>query len=294
MTMSPLFINTRPRHKADTSLVINTINLPLLAIRHFDELNGSEIQDLVDFVQGKFGTLIVVSVEAVACAVHFLKKQNIHHACNIPHHDTLNVIAVGQTTADALVDFGFSVLTPFDVGCQMSNEGMLAMPAINELHVGDDVLIWRGVDGRSLLSDTLIKRGVNVHAIAFYERFVPSELSDDFARLLGNIDKSLDNTFNGTQNNQPNQIGNHSPIFVLISSQMSLDAWRGVYDHWIYDHTTHTHGFLPQNMIYLTLGHRLSTLTAKYYPHSHVCAVKNLAEPTLNQAIQDVMAMYSS
>ena len=130
--MSPLFINTRPRHKADISLVINTINLPLLAIRHFDELNGSEIQDLVDFVQGKFGTLIVVSVEAVACAVHFLKKQNIHHACNIPHHDTLNVIAVGQTTADALVDFGFSVLTPFDVGCQMSMKACLpCLPSMN-------------------------------------------------------------------------------------------------------------------------------------------------------------------
>lgn len=292
--MTPLFINTRPKHKADMNLVIHSVGLPLLAIRHFDELEQSEMQDLVGFVHGKFDTLIVVSVEAVACAVRFLKEQGIDHACDLPHHDTLTVIAVGQPTADALAEFGFSVLTPFDAGCPMSNEGMLAMPVISELHTGDDVLIWRGVGGRRLLSDTLIKRGVNVRAIAFYERCVPSELASDFTRLLGDsTDDSPDGTFNSSQNHQ-HQIGKHSPIFVLISSQMSLNAWQSVYDQQIHSHRTHTHGLLPQNVIYLTLGHRLTALTATHYPHSRVYPVVDLAESTLNQAIQDVMVTYPS
>lgn len=292
--MTPLFINTRPKHKADMSLAIHSVSLPLLAIRHFDELEKLEMQDLADFVHGKFGMLIVVSVEAVACAVRFLKEQGIDHACDLPHHDTLTVIAVGQPTADALADFGFSVLTPLDAGCPMSNEGMLAMPAISKLRTGDDVLIWRGVGGRRLLSDTLIERSVNVRAIAFYERCVPSELTSDFTRLLGNgIDDSHDDTFHSSQNHQ-HQIDKHSPIFVLISSQMSLNAWKSVYDQQIHSHRTHTHGLLPQNMIYLTLGHRLTALTATHYPHSRVYPVADLAEPTLNQAIQDVMAINPS
>lgn len=292
--MTPLFINTRPKHKADMSLAIRSVSLPLLAIRHFDELEKSEMQDLVDFTHGKFGMLIAVSVEAVACAVRFLKEQGINHACDLPHHDTLTVIAVGQPTADALADFGFSVLTPLDAGCPMSNEGMLAMPAISKLRTGDDVLIWRGVGGRRLLSDTLIERSVNVRAIAFYERCVPSELTSDFTRLLGNgIDDSHDDTFHSSQNHQ-HQIDKHSPIFVLISSQMSLNAWQSVYDQQIHSHRTHMHGLLPQNVIYLTLGHRLTALTATHYPHSRVYPVADLAEPTLNQAIQDVMAINPS
>lgn len=288
--MTPLFINTRPKHKADINLAIHSVSLPLFTIRHFDELEKSEMQDLVDFVRGKFGMLIVVSVEAVACAVRFLKEQGIDHACDLPHYDTLTVIAVGQPTADALAEFGFSVLTPLDAGCPMSNEGMLAMPAIRELRTGNDVLIWRGVGGRRLLSDTLIERGVNVRAIAFYERCVPSELASDFARLLGNgTDDSPDGTFNSSQNHQ-HQIGKHSPIFVLISSQMSLNAWQSVYDYQNHSHLTHTHGLLPQNVIYLTLGHRLTALAATHYPHSHIYPVADLAEPALNQAIQDIMA----
>lgn len=319
--MTALFINTRPKDKGNILLPITTVHLPLLAIRHFDELSEQEGRYLSDFIKGRFTTLIVVSVEAASCAIRFLKKHHLHHAHDLPHHDTLTIIAVGQPTAKTLRDFGFRVITPSDSGHEMSNEGMLSMPIINQLCAGDDVLIWRGVGGRRLLFDTLIARGVNVRAIAFYERCVPMDLKDNFSRLLNGdiIDKASSSDSSAAFESKILY-----PVFVLITSQMSLQAWQSVYDAWVVNehsqltnstankHRTHKpttlnasdakmlppqhtptdlkHGFLPQNMIYLALGKRLGVLTATHYPDSHVQVVADLTQESLSQAVQKIMA----
>ncbi len=319
--MTALFINTRPKDKGDIHLPISTVHLPLLAIRHFDELSEQEGRYLSDFIKGKFTTLIVVSVEAASCAIRFLKKYHLRHAHDLPHYDTLTIVAVGQPTAKTLRDFGFRVITPSDCGREMSNEGMLSMSTINQLCTGDDVLIWRGVGGRRLLFDTLIARGVNVRAIAFYERCVPMDLKDNFARLLNDdvIDKP-----SPSDSSASFESDTLYPIFVLITSQMSLQAWQSVYDAWVVNaysrltnsttdkypahkpitlnasdakilppkHTpTHLkYGFLPQNMIYLALGKRLGELTATHYPDSYVQVVADLSQESLRQAVQQLMA----
>ncbi len=300
--MMSLFINTRPTHKHGIHLPIATVHLPLLSIHRFDELHPAESQDLADFIKGRFATLIVVSVEAASCAMDFLKKHHVYHAHDLPHHDTLTVIAIGHPTAQILRDFGFRVLTPQEAGCEMSNEGILAMPSIARLGAHDDVLIWRGVGGRRLLFDELTSRGAYVRAITFYERCVPPHLVEDFARLLDDH----------AHTPKPNHT-HDAVIFVLITSQMSLQAWQSVYDAWAealpsdepdsldalagvaqpsYD-TPPNHGFLPQNMIYLTLGKRLGALTAAHYPNSRVHIVTDLTQETLSSTIKTLLAKHT-
>lgn len=260
MLAQPLFINTRPTHKTPNNLPIASIDLPLLSIRHFDKLTEGEEVDMRDFIAGKFGVVLVVSVEAVHCATRFLKAHGIDHATALPHCPA--VIAVGEPTAIALREFGFTVITPAEHGLPMSNEGMIQLPIFKHMKQGDKVLIWRGVGGRRLLHDELTKKGIHVRAIEFYERSVPSDLSENF----NNLSKSH---------------AHHSPVFVLITSEMSLNAWREMYDELIKS----GNGFLSKNMIYLTLGERLSAKAQTHYPSSIIQCVANLNDTTLSQAI---------
>lgn len=260
MPNQPLFINTRPSHKTLGSLPIATADLPLLFIRHFDKPTEAEQTDMREFIAGGIGVLVVVSVEAVRCAIRFLKAHGIDHATALPHRPC--VIAVGEPTAIALRAFGFTVITPAEHGLAMSNEGMIQLPIFEGMGQGDKVLIWRGVGGRQLLANELTKKGINVRAVAFYERGIPPDLSANFYQLM-------------------NEYNQRSPIFVLITSEMSLDAWRGACDEYIHSGG----GFLPKNMIYLTLGERLSALAQTHYPKSLVQCVANLDNETLSQAI---------
>lgn len=264
MLTQPLFINTRPTHKIShktpSNLPIASIDLPLLCIHHFDKLTEAELADMRDFIAGKFGVVVVVSVEAVHCAIRLLKAHGIDYATALPHCPT--VIAVGEPTAIALRAFGFTVITPAEHGLPMSNEGMLQLPIFANMRQGDKVLIWRGVGGRRLLHDELTKKGIDVRATEFYERSVPSDLSNNFNHFLQNHT-------------------HHSPIFVLISSEMSLDAWRSMLDKII----DTDGGFLPKNMIYLTLGERLSAKAQTHYPSNIIQCVANLDDTTLKQAI---------
>lgn len=260
MLTQPLFINTRPRHKALGNLPIATTDLPLLFIRHFDKLTEAQQADMREFIAGGIGVLVVVSVEAVRCAIRFLKAHGIDHATALPHRPC--VVAVGKPTAIALRAFGFVVITPAEYGLPMSNEGMIQLPIFEGMGQGDKVLIWRGVGGRRLLADELTKKGVSVRAVAFYERGTPPKLSANFHQLMS-------------------RHGTCSPMFVLITSEMSLDAWRGACDEFIQSGG----GFLPQNMIYLTLGERLSAKAQTHYPKSRVQCVANLDNDTLSQAI---------
>lgn len=239
--MNALFINTRPRHKADFDLPLPSVRLPLLDIRHFETLSDGENDDLATFIQGDIHTVVVVSVEAVGGALAFLRSHGICHAKDLPHCPTM--IAVGKPTADALADFGFDVITPAEQGLPMNNEGMIQMNELACLSQGDTVMIWRGVGGRRLLHDTLVGRGVAVKAVAFYERCVPSTLGDDMNELF----KRLTDTH----------------LYILITSQMSLDGWakhdpkKGVYT-------------------FITLGERLAHLTKKLYPNCDVHQIDEL------------------
>ncbi|MDO4897506.1 MAG: uroporphyrinogen-III synthase [Moraxella sp.] len=247
-----VFVNTRPTDDDGfTKLGMPSVHLPLLTITPFDTLSEQENAHLTRFIKGEIGMVVVVSVQAVRCAVAFLKKQGIHHAHDLPHRPTM--IAVGEPTKHALAQFGFDVITPNEQGLPMSNEGMIQLPILANLGKDDTVMIWRGVGGRRLLSDTLSERGVNVVAIAFYQRSAPLDLGerfDDFYQALPS----------------------HTPLFVLISSGTSLDGWRH------FDRHTHPTTFLA-------LGDRLTALTRQHYPDNTVICVDDLHPNTLLTAL---------
>lgn len=249
--MRPILIHTRP--KPPKSLVldgVDVIDLPLLSLHPFtiDKLTNHDKQAMLDFMAGAFDVVVVVSAEAVYGAMRFLQTHNIKHANQLCYQHPPIFVAVGQATKDTLARFGFCAITPK----LMSNEGMLAMPEIAKLSNEHRVLIWRGVDGRRLLHNTLVSRGVDVKAIAWYERQVSDDLLNQYQQIITPLAQT-------------------HPIFVLITSQLSLQAWTTL---------PHQHDF-----IYLPLGDRLYHLTQEQFPNAHITKLDTLEPEHIHQAI---------
>jgi len=74
-------------------------------------------------------------------------------------------IAVGEATARILARRGVAALTP----AAETSEGILTLPQLSSV-VGKRVLICAGNDGRSLLTDELIRRGATVERLELYRR----------------------------------------------------------------------------------------------------------------------------
>ncbi|MEP6701428.1 MAG: uroporphyrinogen-III synthase [Betaproteobacteria bacterium] len=95
---------------------------------------------------------------------------------NAPWPPTLTAIAVGPTTADALVSSGVTkVLVP---STRFDSESVLALPQMQEVR-GKRIVVFRGESasggtGRDLMRSTLIERGAIVDAITCYRRALPS------------------------------------------------------------------------------------------------------------------------
>lgn len=248
--MKPLFINTRPINHPLSLQGIDSVHLPLLSLNRFDVLHDDEHQAMAKFMAGMIDVVVAVSVEAVRCALDFLAKAGMTTS---KFCQKTIFVTVGKPTQLALHDVGITAITPADFGLTMNNEGMLALPAIKELTASSSVLIWRGVGGRQLLYDTLIARGMTVHTVAWYERTRPITLTRDFGQL---------------------PLTDHSPIFVPITSQMSLDHWQS----------------LPvPNCIYLPLGERLAKLTKHAYPNATILPIADLTDATLYHTITDFL-----
>lgn len=241
-----LFINTRPDGKRPLdvrSLNATSYALPLLAIRPCP-LDDTARLALDRLVRGDYQTLVVVSVTACEYALSALSKNEIATLASLSQSGRLTIIAVGRPTAYALEQAGFRVCTP----AIMSNEGMLMMTEIKRLQAGDNVLFWRGVGGRTLLSNSLKNQGIGVHAITFYERCCPDDLTKNTTKLLEILPK-------------------HDTIIMLISSEMAFLHWQDV--------ATQLH-ITWQDFRYLALGERLTALIA---PFADVRTLDTLDEP---------------
>lgn len=254
----PVFINTRPNAHYQIDGV-TVFDLPLLELST-RPLADDELHLLSRLIQGRFKAVIAVSVMAVTCAMSWLKKQGICHVRDLKNPPAF--IAVGNATGQALKEWGITPIIPDT----QNNEGMLELPIIKHLSPNDDILIWRGVGGRRLLADTLIKRDIGVHAVAFYERKAPPYLLQRFHELLAIL------------SDPPPQF-----ITVLISSEASLNAWRDVCQKNAPDGM-----FSAKNVVYLTLGERLTTLTSQYYPDFGVWRIEDLDKATLHQALHAI------
>lgn len=241
-----LFINTRPDGKRPLdvrSLNATSYALPLLAIRPCP-LDDTARLALDGLIGGDYQTLVVVSVTACEYALSALSKNEIATLASLSQSGRLTIIAVGRPTAYALEQAGLKVSTP----AIMSNEGMLMMTEIKRLQAGDNVLFWRGVGGRTLLSNSLKNQGIGVHAIAFYERCCPDDLTKNTTKLLEILPK-------------------HDTIIMLISSEMAFLHWQEMASRL---------NITWQDFRYLALGERLTALIA---PFADVRTLDTLDEP---------------
>ncbi|PNK60885.1 uroporphyrinogen-III synthase [Psychrobacter sp. FDAARGOS_221] len=201
-----IFVNTRPTSRA-TPLTqamqakgLTVLSMPLLELVTID-ISEREQQYQQAFCQqpDKYQALVVVSPTAArqglaACPKGFIPSPNCA------------VIAVGHATAEVLRQAGWQVQCPDEY----SNEGMMRMPEISRLQQGNHLLVWRGRGGRRVLVNFLQDNGVNVDAIAWYQRQCPAQAAELFSQMQ----------------QQLKQLASSAKPVVLISSGEAFSNWR--------------------------------------------------------------------
>ena len=247
----PLLINTRPAYVPMPVVAgVDVVNLPLLDIVYRDGLDVVTHQNMMSLMAGRVSTVLAVSVPAVSAGVDFLRRQGISCADDLPHMP--HTVAVGDATATALREFGFTVSVP-DVPHQ-NNEGMLQLPAIRKLTQGDELMIWQGVGGRVHLKDSLVARGVRIMPVVWYERCEPTQLSAQISALADTIAEV-------------------DALYVIISSEQSWHGWQ-----------RHVAMINHPNLTYLTLGGRLYDIVGQMSTDKRVL-MADLTNVSLAQAI---------
>lgn len=83
----------------------------------------------------------------------------------------LPITVLGQGSAQALMAFGLSADY---IPITSDSEHLLQMPHLQILH-NQSILMIKGQGGRTLLTDTLTKRGAMVHAVDVYTRQLPEK-----------------------------------------------------------------------------------------------------------------------
>lgn len=242
-------INTRPSGRAEVlsealqRLGVEVRNLPLLELRpkQLTVRDIAKLQHLTDY-----DVVVVVSPAAVELGMLALKQLAPKKMLAIDELTDSDWLAVGKKTASLLAEAGILAKIPQ----QASNEGLLVMPELQRLQTNDKVLLWRGEKGRTLLQETLKRRGVQVDAINFYERYYSLQANREFDDLK------------------------YWGEWVLISSKASFEHWRHLSSSRVKDYQ------------YLVLGDRL----AKYAHHLGLIykKINNLEPKTIATALGGV------
>ncbi|MDP6672324.1 MAG: uroporphyrinogen-III synthase [Arenicellales bacterium] len=154
---------TRPAHQSErlASLITSSgggvVLLPTIEIAKPPE--AQELDHLLSHLEG-FDLALFVSQNAVEQGLLRLKGRPL----------PATVAAVGRATARALEVNGVAVsIVPEK---QADSESLLAHPELQNVE-GKKVVIFRGVGGRMLITETLAARGAGVtHAIC-YQRIIP-------------------------------------------------------------------------------------------------------------------------
>lgn len=123
----------------------------------------------------------------------FISSNAVQHA--MPHllarlgapPDNLRFAAIGPSTAAELAKFGVNnTLTPQG---RFDSESLLALPEMQAV-ANKNIMIFRGVDGREVLGDTLKARGASVDFAECYRRVNPQSNAGVLSALWQN--KQLD------------------------------------------------------------------------------------------------------
>lgn len=187
-----IVINTRPIARAAPltnylqTAGFTVVEIPMLTLQP-RPTTDDDLALMRAWLAGEYKALVIISPTAATSGLNVWQSLVHSEHDDSSHAKTENIasaalvapsqiIVVGQATATALTQANidaanYQVRQP-EVA---NNEGMLAMPEIERLQVGDKLLIWRGLGGRRLLVDTLQARGVHIDSIAWYERSMPTE-----------------------------------------------------------------------------------------------------------------------
>ncbi|MPZ43223.1 MAG: uroporphyrinogen-III synthase [Betaproteobacteria bacterium] len=157
---------TRPRDQAHGLIALvkaaggRPIAFPALEI--VDALDSRALRALVDRLES-FDLAIFVSPTAASRGLNLVRRRR-----ELP--PGLQLAAVGKGSARELQRLGAAnVLVP-ESGAD--SEALLALPQLADLR-GRSVLIFRGVGGRELLGDTLVRHGARVEYAECYRRTRP-------------------------------------------------------------------------------------------------------------------------
>ncbi|MEZ7518394.1 uroporphyrinogen-III synthase [Psychrobacter sp. 1Y1] len=194
-----IVINTRPVERAAPltqhlqAAGLTVIEMPMLTLRP-RPTTDLDITLMRQWMAGEYKALVIVSPTAAASGL--VAWQSLEHEFKECEYKTTDsyaqrlseglslpspLVAVGEATAAEFSQVrinttDYQILQPETA----NNEGMLAMPEIDNLQAGDKLLIWRGLGGRRLLVDTLQARGVHIDSIAWYERTMPIDAMAEY------------------------------------------------------------------------------------------------------------------
>jgi uroporphyrinogen-III synthase len=300
--MSQIVINTRPLARAAPltkhlqAAGLTVVEIPMLTLQPCPTTDD-DMALMRSWLAGEYKALVIVSPTAAAAGfatwqslVRKVQGDNSHKQIEIISESLVapsQIIAVGQATASTLnnakIDAeNYQVLQP-EVA---NNEGMLAMPEIENLQAGDKLLIWRGLGGRRLLVDTLQTRGVHIDSIAWYERTMPIDAMIQYQQWQR--DFLTRNKITDTTLNQPKPI-------VVVSSGVAFEHWKSIVEglqaetlelkpntHTM-NHTEHNLPLTLSDFSYVVLGERLANMVAAQ--HLSYWRVEDLAPDTILLAI---------
>lgn len=157
-------LNTRPQGQGERlNLAIQqaggiAIACPALSIEPVDSSWLLSLPPLNDVKKAIF-----ISANAVHYCFKTLQEARIDWPKSI------KVMAIGQATAQRLQDFSIRVDAIPGIA---DSEHLLSHPLLQQVE-NEQILLFKGEGGRTLIGDTLLKRSARVTAIAVYRRRLP-------------------------------------------------------------------------------------------------------------------------
>lgn len=223
-----LFINTRPQERAhELTRVLEqrgyqVIELPVLALK--PEPYSTQLHQLLQQLP-QAQVIVAVSPIAVHVGMQYLQQSRV----SLQQLAHVQWVAVGQTTAKALRQYGINSTVP-DIE---TSEGMLGLPIFQHDFELKTVAFWRGRGGRQLMMQQCQAQQLEILNVVLYDRYCPEQATAQFKQLM--LDPQL-------------RLGTY---ISLVTSEAGWDNWLDLCQNNIH--------FLNQGH-YLVLGDRLYQL----------------------------------
>ncbi len=170
-------LNTRPAHQqADLRTLLESDGARVLSFPSIEIVNTeptSFLQDLAVNIK-QYDIAIFVSRNAVDGAFEFLGTE--------PLSQDLKLAVIGEGTYQALTRRVPDLDQRLIRSQPYNSEGLLTADALQRVE-GKNIIIFRGQQGRNLLSETLEVRGATVRHCEVYRRRAPEYVATDFPRL---------------------------------------------------------------------------------------------------------------